>query len=110
MKPASIPSFFLRYKKGILLGLLFGAIVGPLLMTLGIISHFFELLRPLLTGPMDWIRQFIPDRQIAPNTFEVPAYKWIIVLGFNGLCYALLGGLIQAGKKALDGSKAPLEK
>ncbi len=88
-------SFFLRFKKGLIIGFLLGAFVFPALSTLGLVSSFFESLRPLLIGPFDLIAGFIPDVQISADTFYVPIYKWILCLGFNGLCYAFLGALIQ---------------
>ncbi len=88
-------SFFRKYKKGLITGFAIGAIVTPLISSLGIISHFFEILRPILVGPMDLIKDYFPDRQISPNTFEVPIYKWVIILGFNGICYAILGAMVQ---------------
>lgn len=99
-------NFFRTYKKGLIIGFILGALVFPALATLGLITHFFEYIRPLLIGPMDLISGLIPNRQLGPNSFEAPAYKWIVTLGFNGICYALLGALIQAGMKAAKKEKA----
>ncbi len=86
---------FLRFKKGLIIGFVLGVFVFPALSTLGLVSSFFESLRPLLIGPFDLIAGFIPDVQISADTFYVPIYKWVLCLGFNGLCYAFLGALIQ---------------
>ena len=87
--------WLLTKNKGLIIGFIFGAFFAPLLASLGLISSFFEILRPLLIGPMDLIGKLIPDIQTVPNTYYVPAYKWFIVLGFNGICYALFGAVIQ---------------
>ena len=87
--------WLMKYKKGLIIGFLVGALVFPALATLGLISSFFEMLRPLLIGPFDLIAGFIPDVQVAPDTFSVPIYKWVLCLGFNGVCYAFVGALVQ---------------
>ena len=88
-------NFFLKCKKGLIIGFVLGAFVFPALSTLGLISSFFESLRFLLIGPFDLVANFIPDVQTAPDTFYVPVYKWVLCLGFNGLCYAFVGALVQ---------------
>ena len=90
-----IKEWFIDNKKGLIIGFIFGSFIAPFLAIFGLVSSFFEALRPLLIGPMDIIGNLIPNVQTAPNTFYVPAYKWILTLGFNGICYAILGGLIQ---------------
>ena len=95
MQQNNIKQWLIDNKLGLIIGFIFGAFIAPLLAILGLASSFFEALRPLLIGPMDIIGKLIPDVQTAPNTFYVPAYKWILTLGFNGICYAILGGLIQ---------------
>jgi len=82
-------------KKGLIIGFILGAFVAPFLAILGLQSLFFEWLRPLLVGPMDMIGRLIPNIQTEQNAYYVPSYKWIITLGFNGICYAILGGIIQ---------------
>lgn len=88
-------SFFLKYKKGLIIGFVLGALIFPALSTYGLISSFFEMLRPLLIGPFDFIAGFIPDVQISADTYSIPIYKWVLTLGFNGLCYAFVGALVQ---------------
>lgn len=90
-----LKKWFLKYKKGLIIGFFLGAFVFPFLAVLGLISSFFEMLRPLLIGPLDFVKVFIPDVQIGPNSFYVPVYKWVLTLGFNGVCYAFVGALIQ---------------
>ena len=85
----------MKYKKGLIIGFVLGAFVFPALSTLGLVSSFFESLRFLLIGPFDLVAGFIPDVQISADTFYIPVYKWILTLGFNGVCYAFLGALIQ---------------
>jgi len=91
--------WLLKYKRGLILGFVLGAFVFPALSTYGLISSFFESLRFLLIGPFDLIAGFIPDVQISAGTFYVPVYKWFLTLGFNGLCYAFVGALIQFLRK-----------
>lgn len=81
--------------RGLLFGFLFGAIVAPVLASLGILLPFFEMVRPWLVGPMDVLGRLIPDIQISSNAFLIPWYKWVASLVFNGLCYALLGMIVQ---------------
>lgn len=82
-------------KKGLLLGFVFGAIVAPFLATLGLVVPLMELLRPVFVGPMDLIGSLIPNVQIGPDTYYAPWYKWVLTLGFNGICYAIVGAWIQ---------------
>jgi len=96
MKKNNIKHWLSKNKKGLIIGFLIGAFVTPFLATLGLISIFFETIRPILIGPFDLVASQIPDVQIAPNTYAVPAHKWILGLGFNGICYALVGGIIQS--------------
>lgn len=88
--------WFSANKLGLILGFIFGALIAPSLAVLGLVSHFFEALRPLLIGPFDLIQPLIPNIQIGPNTYYSPWYKWVIDLGFNGVIYALVGGIIQS--------------
>ncbi len=88
--------WIINHKTGLILGFIFGAVVAPFLAVFGLVISFFEMLRPLLVGPMDFVGSFIPNIQTAPNTFYVPVYKWILTLGSNGICYALIGGIIQS--------------
>jgi hypothetical protein len=81
-------------KKVLIFGFFFGVVIAPLLAALGMMSAYLEFLKPLFTGPMLLMGSFIPDIQTEPNTFEVPIYKWILSLGFNGICFALVGVLI----------------
>ena len=87
--------WLLKYQKSFIIGFVLGAFVFPALSTLGLVSSFFEMFRPLLIGPFDLIAGFIPDVQVSADTFYVPVYKWILCLGFNGVCYAFVGALIQ---------------
>ena len=91
-----IKQWLIDNKKGLILGFIFGAFIAPFLAVFGLVSSFLEVLRPLLIGPMDFIGNLIPNVQTAPNTYYAPAYKWILTLGFNGICYAILGGIIQS--------------
>ena len=92
-----ITKWLLINKKGLILGFIFGAFIAFPLSTLGLVSGLFESLRPLLIGPMDLIGLVInPTVQTGPNTFYIPIYNWILILGFNGICYAILGGLIHS--------------
>jgi hypothetical protein len=88
--------WIINNKTGLILGFIFGAVITPSLAVFGLISSFIEILRPLLIGPMDFVGNFIPNIQTAPNTFYIPVYKWILTLGANGICYALIGGIIQS--------------
>lgn len=84
-----------NHKKGLILGFIFGAIIAPFLATLGLAIIFFEYLRPILIGPMDFVGGLIPNVQTGPNAYYAPAYKWILTFGANGIFYALIGGIIQ---------------
>ena len=95
MPQNNIKKWIIGNKLGLIVGFIFGAFIAPFLAVFGLVISLFEVLRPLLIGPMDIIGNLIPNVQTAPNTFYVPAYKWILTLGFNGICYAILGGLIQ---------------
>ena len=95
MSQNNIKEWLIDYKIGLITGFVFGAFIAPFLAIFGLLSSFFEILRPLLIGPMDFIGNLIPNVQIVPNTYYVPAYKWILTLGFNGICYAVLGGIVQ---------------
>ena len=54
-------------KKGLIIGFVFGAFIAPFLAVFGLVNSFFEVLRPLLIGPMDLIGSLIPNIQIGPN-------------------------------------------
>ena len=90
-----IKQWLTENKLGLIVGFIFGAFIAPFLAVFGLVISFFEVLRPLLIGPMDIIGTLISDVQTVPNTFYAPAYKWILILGFNGICYAIVGGIIQ---------------
>ena len=96
MSKYNIKQWLIDNKRGLIIGFIFGALIAPFLASFGLVISFFEVLRPLLIGPMDVIGKLIPNVQTAPNTFYVPAYKWILTLGFNGICYAIFGGIIQS--------------
>ena len=91
-----IKQWLIYNRKGLIIGFLFGAFIAPLLTIFGLVFLFFEALRPLLIGPMDLMSSLIPDIKTAPNTYYVPVYKWILTLGFNGIFYAILGGVVQS--------------
>jgi len=95
MPQNNIKKWLIDNKIGLIIGFIFGAFIAPFLAVFGLVSPFFEALRPLLIGPFDFVASFIPDIQTAPNTYYTPAYKWILVLGFNGICYTIFGGFIQ---------------
>ncbi len=95
MTQNKIKQWLIDNKKGLIIGFIFGALIAPFLAVFGLVISFFEALRPLLIGPMDLIGNLIPNVQTAPNTYYVPAYKWILTLGFNGICYSIVGGIIQ---------------
>ena len=94
MKNNTVVQWLLTNKTGLILGFIFGAFVAPFLSTLGLVIAFFESLKPLLIGPMRFVGSLIPDVQIGPDAFQVPIYKWILALGFNGICYAILSVII----------------
>ena len=96
MPQNNIKQWLIDNKKGLIIGFIFGAFIAPFLAVFGLVISFFEVLRPLLIGPMDILGNLIPNIQTAPNTFYAPAYKWILTLGFNGIFYALVGGIIQS--------------
>ena len=96
MPQNNIRQWLIDNKTGLIIGFIFGAFIAPFLAVFGLVSSFFEVLRPLLIGPMDFIGNLIPNTQTAPNTYYAPAYKWILTLGFNGIFYAILGGIIQS--------------
>ncbi len=96
MTKNKIIQWIIDNRKGFIIGFIFGVFGAPFLAIFGLVSSFFEVLRPLLIGPMDIIGHFIPDIQTASNTYYAPIYKWILTLGFNGVCYAIFGGIIQS--------------
>ncbi len=87
--------WFIDNKKGLIIGFIFGAFIAPFLAVFGLMISFFEMIRPLLIGPLDFVASFIPDIQIGPHAYTTPIYKWILVLGANGICYAIFGGIVQ---------------
>ena len=91
----NIRQWFFSNKKGLIIGFIFGSVIAPFLASLGLGIALFEVLRLFLIAPMDLIGNLIPNVQVASNTFYVPAYKWILALGFNGICYAVLGGIVE---------------
>jgi len=105
MKSNTTVQRLLSMKRGLILGFIIGVIVAPLLSTLGLMSPFFESLRPILIGPMLFVGRLIPDIQVAPNTFEVPVYKWFLALGFNGLCYAIPTVIIFLAVRLIDSKR-----
>ena len=96
MEQNNIKKWFIENRRGLIIGFIFGAFIAPFLASFGLVISFFETLRPLLIGPMDFIGNLIPNIQTAPNTYYAPAYKWILTLGFNGICYGIIGGIIQS--------------
>jgi hypothetical protein len=95
MKPQGVLPLFTANRFGLILGSVIGMIVAPFLAVLGLSIGFFQAVRPILVGPMDLMGSILPNIQTLPNSYYVPAYKWILTLGFNGICYAVLGGIIQ---------------
>jgi len=83
-------------KKGLIWGFVFGAFIAPIVAAFGILSSFFEMLRPVLIGPMDIIGNLIPLIKTGKDTYQMPVYYWIIAPGFNGFCYTVFGGIIQS--------------
>lgn len=104
MKNNTVAQWLLANKTGLILGFIFGAFVAPFLSTLGLVVAFFESLKPLLIGPMRFVGSLIPDDQMGPYAIQVPIYKWILTLGFNGICYAILSVIIFSVVRRL-GSK-----
>ena len=96
MTQSKVKQLLIDNKAGLILGFIFGAFIAPFLAILGLGIALFEVLRPLLIGPMDFIGNFIPNVQTGPHTYYVPIHKWILTLGGNGVCYAILGGIIQS--------------
>jgi len=96
MKPQSVLTWFIANRRGLILGSVVGVFVAPFLAMLGLVIAFFEAVRPLLIGPSDLIGSIIPNVQTSPNSYSIPWYKWILTLGFNGICYSMLGGIIQS--------------
>jgi uncharacterized membrane protein len=90
-----IKPFVEKYRKGVIIGFLFGAVVAPALATLGLVSTFFEATRPVLIGPFDLLGSIIPNVQVSEDTYYVPFYKWVITLLFNGIVYSIIGGFIH---------------
>lgn len=88
--------WIIKNKKGLILGFIFGAVIAPFLAVFGLVVSFFEMLRPLLIGPMDFVGNLIPNIQTAPNIYYAPTYKWILTLGVNGIFYAIIGGIVQS--------------
>jgi len=92
-----IIQWLVNNKKGLIWGFIFGMFIAPILAALGILSSFFEMLRPVLIGPMDLISSLIPAKTMAATNFlEGFVVDLILPLGFNGLCYVLIGGIIQS--------------
>lgn len=94
MKNNTVVQWLAANKTALVVGFIFGAFVAPLLSSLGLGSSFFESLKPLLIGPMRFVGSFIPDVQVGPNAYSVPIHKWILTLGFNGICYAITCAVI----------------
>ena len=90
-----ITQWLLNNKIGLIIGFIFGAFIAPFLAVLGLGSSLFAALRPLLIGPMDFIGNFISNVQTGPHSYYAPIYKWILTLGFNGICYAVLAGIVH---------------
>lgn len=67
--------FFKANKNGFIYGFIFAAIIAPMLASLGLISRFFEKIRPLLIGPFDFVAKLIPSVQTGPRSYETPFYK-----------------------------------
>lgn len=83
-----IIQWLLNNKTGFIIGFIFGAFIAPFLAVLGLGSAFFMNLRPLLIGPMDLIKNIVPNIQTGPLK--------ILTLGFNGICYAVLAGIVYS--------------
>ena len=96
MRQQGILTWLIANRRGLILGSVVGLIVAPFLAMLGLAIEFFGTVRPLLIGPMDLLGSIIPSVRTSPNSTYVPVYKWILTLGFNGFCYALLGGIVQS--------------
>lgn len=96
MTRSKVKQFLVNNKAGLILGFIFGALIAPFLVCLGLIIELPEILRPLLIGPMDFISNFIPNVQTGLDTYYVPMHSWILEVGGNGICYAILGGIIQS--------------
>ena len=107
MSQNNLKRWLIDNKIGLIVGFIFGAFIAPFLAVFGLVISFFEVLRPLLIGPMDILGNLIPNIQTAPNTFYAPAYKWILTLGFNGVCYAIIGGIIQNIIKSIKTKQQP---
>ena len=107
MKRQGVLAWFIANGRGLILGLVVGVIVAPFLAMLGLAIAFFETVRPVLIGPMDLLGSIIPNVQTSPNSTYVPPYKWILTLGFNGFCYALLGGIVQSVVRSRRSLKIP---
>lgn len=101
MTKSKIAQWLLKNKIGLVLGFIVGAFIMPFLASLGLSSASFEALRPLLIGPMDFVGNLIPNARIGSHAYYVPIYKWIISLGFNGICYSVLGGVINSKIKRI---------
>lgn len=93
MAKNKITQWLLNNKIGLIIGFIFGTFIAPFLACHSLVSApFGTLQRSLLIGPLDFIANFIPNVQ----TYDVPFYKWILTFGFNGMCYAILGGIIHS--------------
>lgn len=106
MKNNRIKQWLSNHRIGLGVGLVFGALVAPFLATLGLVIPAFEQMRPLLISPMDLIADLIPNVQTGPDSYAAPLYKWILTLGFNGLCFAVLGGIVELLLKKLGRTSA----
>ena len=107
MKQQGVLTWLIANRRGLILGAVVGLIVAPLLAMLGLAIAFFEVVRPLLIGPMDLLGSIIPSVQTSPNSYYVPMYKWILTLRFNGFCYAMLGGIIQSVVRCRASTREP---
>ena len=92
MTQKNIKNWFVTNNKGLILGFIFGALVAPFIASFGLVIYFIEILGPVLLGPMRLLVKLIPSIWQYPYS----VYEWILALGFNGICYALLGGIIQS--------------
>ncbi len=96
MRLHGVLTWFTANRHGLILGLVVGVIAPPFLAMFGLVIASPEVVRPLLIGPFDLMGSFIPSVLTSPNSGYIPWYKWILTLGFNGICYSMLGGIVQS--------------
>jgi hypothetical protein len=87
--------------KPFLWGFLFGGVVLPLIVTLGLIIPYVEYLKPLIAPGIAASRPFqqmVQEGDLV--TVHTTPLFWIAFVGVNGIIYGLLGVFIARLKKS----------